>query len=1565
MANSNRKTTLSGPGQPGQTSSRASRSASNVPPASSPAGPRSARGSGVYEVPQAEEDPNQTLQTEEGNPVIARRESRASSSNAAPSAAKSSVTEVVKGIIAKNKKGKEKEPHLFSHVPHLKSAQAYEETLSESLTRCHHPWDPDSDSDPLAEFGAEDGALPGLTLSQSMPFRDIVIRWMAQHQNLEWQSLEDYTQMLCAVSLTQEDVELKPNNGSSYYSLRYTFLIHTYEVTLGITQIITTIDRLLARSLRRSFSIDKGYLILKQLAMGDDADHIQLSFYTLQARCKGAVNHIRQALNSIKTTFGQFHNAFTNHSYHSTLSDIRSNYGLLPPRMEVARHIIREDYQAGLPEHLREYKDRLVEEWVRSGRMINSQPYQRKPAYYPQLQEDRSDSSRTWSRAQGSLPKDSKNTDRNQPSVFGSVSSVDRRRLPPPTSISVALNRNHPLSHFPELNSNTTGAADKGFDDDDPHNPWTTVHSGRSRNVHLESAHPSKNTRFANQQEERQSTRGEQRSVVDFTNYSRSRKNGGPPNGGEPPDGDGPPGGGGPSGARGSPRRTNGDPSRSGRHQSSFSRGSPGGDPHGGGPGFSIDPEEEKSKGEWQLNNKISIGTIPQWDGSPATMIDYIMEIALLARLSKRMFKEIGQIAPIRWTGSAKGWWMTLPRADQAYFSQDWECLVSGMRDHFMNDVWLNDRGIEFDAMRFRRGSQYARETPEEYFNRRIRLNMVLHPEEVDGTTVTHRLMNRQPILWGSILNTTSCPSIVHLTKLAKAMEANLIAQYYNGLRIEKYKSANTAEVSTPEEAEKSAEEIEPESSKEAHAVSRGVPRKRTDWPKGRTIAGYSYSRDDSVVSKVAPPGPCFICLSPKHFFRDCPHNARFFGKAAHSVDVMIDQDELKDLDLEYYNTISTAMTSTSDYVTPDSESEPSSTTEVVDRRNRNERRREKFDMKAKRQGKQKLELPQSENRAARRKLKLHKLAATVSSRSPPTLSTTRTIEEDLFSDEEDIVDYPEPEASDSNSLSNKEEDELSSPASSSSSSSSLPFPSAMRSEHRKVSIEEVEDPEAPPLAYQNVSTEEIEDPESPSPAKVPNDSRSNQGERKEFIPDDSEIIMAAKKETKPEGLGSLGTQALHIKAYIQSIGRGEVKARLDSGADITLMSEEFWKEMGTLMKPKEGLRMKLYHLTGHAKVLGYVKTCLYTQAMDGAWICFELEAYVVQGMKVPLLLGEDFQTAYELHVKRHATGHCEVTVGESSRIIPASSAHSVDLGFEIRQAYLSKSFIRARTARRSRARDLKGMSKELQPVYATEDVLIEAGRVKMVRVTGAIKERKDWLVERVIVGKDSTDILAAPFTWITSDNPILPVANPGTRPLYIRKGEIVGRLADPSSYLDHPDEDSLHKYVASAEAIRAVIIGTLKDQDLAKANGLPPESSDSKLEEEENWGPKTTAVPEDLVTGPVSELVNLGPDIPADILPRLEGVLQKNAEAFGVDGRLGHVEAKVSIPLRPGAMPTSLPMYGASTAKREVIDHQVKAWFEAGVIELSVSPWGFPVIQEWESSFSSRLSKAQCQHYS
>ncbi|KDQ23948.1 hypothetical protein PLEOSDRAFT_1016994, partial [Pleurotus ostreatus PC15] len=73
--------------------------------------------------------------------------------------------------------------------------------------------------------------------------------------------------------------------------------------------------------------------------------------------------------------------------------------------------------------------------------------------------------------------------------------------------------------------------------------------------------------------------------------------------------------------------------------------------------------------------------------------------------------------------------------------------------------------------------------------------------------------------------------------------------------------------------------------------------------------------------------------------------------------------------------------------------------------------------------------------------------------------------------------------------------------------------------------------------------------------------------------------------------------------------------------------------------------------------------------------------------------------------------------------------------------------------------------------------------------------------------------------------------------------------------------------------------------------------------------------------------------------------VLRKNSLAFGLAGRLGHVDTKATIPLSQDAKPISLPVYGASPAKKEVIDAQLKKWFENDVIELSNSPWGFPCL--------------------
>jgi hypothetical protein len=221
-------------------------------------------------------------------------------------------------------------------------------------------------------------------------------------------------------------------------------------------------------------------------------------------------------------------------------------------------------------------------------------------------------------------------------------------------------------------------------------------------------------------------------------------------------------------------------------------------------------------------------------------------------------------------------------------------------------------------------------------------------------------------------------------------------------------------------------------------------------------------------------------------------------------------------------------------------------------------------------------------------------------------------------------------------------------------------------------------------------------------------------------------------------------------------------------------MSEEFWRSIPGLGKPKQGIRMKLYHLTGQAKVLGYVKCSLYVESKEGEVICFELEAYIVRNMKVDLLLGEDFQSSYELGVQRWATGDSEVQVGRSRHILPTSSVHSVDLGFEIRQASMARTMKRLlpmqwrKTYQCSRRRICREGKMQAPPVLAAHDVLIGAGTVHNVKVTGAFEGKDEWLVEKVVISSEDADVMAAPTTLILSDMPYLPIANPSTRSWYI-----------------------------------------------------------------------------------------------------------------------------------------------------------------------------------------------------
>jgi hypothetical protein len=133
--------------------------------------------------------------------------------------------------------------------------------------------------------------------------------------------------------------------------------------------------------------------------------------------------------------------------------------------------------------------------------------------------------------------------------------------------------------------------------------------------------------------------------------------------------------------------------------------------------------------------------------------------------------------------------------------------------------------------------------------------------------------------------------------------------------------------------------------------------------------------------------------------------------------------------------------------------------------------------------------------------------------------------------------------------------------------------------------------------------------------------------------------------------------------------------------------------------------------------------------------------------------------------------------------------------------------------------------------------------------------------------------------------------------------------------YVDTPrNEEEREKFTALAEALACVIQETQCAQD---PESLPKERNGmgDQLEEDEAWGPKITALPEefeDLHEGEdVAQLVNQGPDVPEHLHPKLDEVLHRNAAMFGVRGYLGHVKEKAPILLKPGMEPT-ISMYAA-----------------------------------------------------
>ncbi|KDQ28328.1 hypothetical protein PLEOSDRAFT_1104993 [Pleurotus ostreatus PC15] len=993
-------------------------------------------------------------------------------------------------------------PNLFLGVASVYGILV--ESLPESVERWHVV--PNGAEDPLESFGGKGGLLPDQSADTSALMRQVLLRWRSPHRLLHWDNLSVDLPGLIARELLVKATDFKEEEGPEgpLYSIRPAMLDGIGHVVLAVQQILLALGELRDVPALRAFQIDPNYAFTRLLERSTEKARLELTWETLLRRLSRAHTNIEAQIRSLYRFFNESDARLSQLSFDSTQDEIRMQYGTRSPRTELAKLWYAEDKRKTLPDHLRGTADGLVADLIADGYSI--------PAYNKS----------------------------SSPKPISSVSArhvVNKQIQFAPVADVIS---SHPISRLPGLKlpyDKTGGPLSRpstyrlGVKDIPPN--LTTRSSSGSR--------PADQSAWL-------SWRGD--GYKGSPPPSRrirpnGRRGGGPPDDDDDDDDDGDGSGRGPP-RQGPPphRRPPGapddDPENYGRGRRPQRHGPPD-DPDGSSdPSEPQDPPEGRRRvspprpaERWQVNHKIPMTALPEWNGEGRTLIDYLTDLASYSELGEMMEADIAQIAPSRFTAAAKDWFTTLPTEVRRLACSSYLNFILCIREHFMDAHWIDERTIEYEEMRFRQEG-HSRESPLQFIQRRLKYSRFLNSDNDDNDVgMVQRILRTQPSCWAIHLNTETCQTVVELIRKLKTMNEGLIADWE---RSELARRSRTARASSSARrfysrksvahnvegngSEASGDSRSPSPTQDAFAVdSRRPEETRNKWPKGGSWDGYSFTRDDSRSSDPPPRDTCWICTSPRHVHRECPHFAKW-----------------ESLRLAWLNK---------------GGSDRRSSTRPRVARNAETNNDEDLSLL--------MVDPDKEPRL-----------------SPPSSPSF----ESSSPDDSLNPSIPDPEEFEDN------------------------FESEVFLTESLVN-------------YFRTSRNSVASAKPPQPAAGPR------------------LIRAIKRRRFPEGRSSLGIKALHMPAHMGSLDAPQIVARLDSGADVTLMSEDFHSTLAEPPAIKEGIRMRLYQLTGSAQVLGYVRTKLLVPTVTGDVVAFDLEAYVVRGMRVPLLLGEDFQTAYELGVRR------------------------------------------------------------------------------------------------------------------------------------------------------------------------------------------------------------------------------------------------------------------------------------------------------------------------------------------
>jgi hypothetical protein len=355
-------------------------------------------------------------------------------------------------------------------------------------------------------------------------------------------------------------------------------------------------------------------------------------------------------------------------------------------------------------------------------------------------------------------------------------------------------------------------------------------------------------------------------------------------------------------------------------------------------------------------------------------------------------------------------------------------------------------------------------------------------------------------------------------------------------------------------------------------------------------------------------------------------------------------------------------------------------------------------------------------------------------------------------------------------------------------------------------------------------------------------------------------IVELRKYMARPPGCSFLGAKATETTATIGGLDADPISVIVDSGSDITLISQKALENLSNMPRTKAGQRIDLIQVTGKSIISGYITLDLFFHTEEGP-VKLNVEAYIVKGMTTPFILGNDFADQYSISVMRRE-GESYLIFGDSGRELRVAASTSPSLvdedghTFKVRvlpglEHHGSKAQIHRKSQKLKKRARLRHVNREVR----------SKGRVTIPAETSvAIPVELDFprgqssvFVERSFQSNGNEDALyGSPDMLISKDNPILHVANFSQSPVTISSGQVLGTSRNPKGWLDRMDKYSKEKQTqihAHAALMRSLVVEKLaSDENIATArraqvdpvDRIDPIDSDSTSTSDVNTDPRS-----------------------------------------------------------------------------------------------------------------------------